>query len=95
MLNLYVGFMGPSVVVSCYCGWSVRHDWLPVQLVSRFCLFWRLPTTGWWGWVTGWLAAEPWGEAGVQEILWLVATHCCMKLGLVSTHWQEKLGPGI
>ena len=42
-----------------YCGWSGRCGWPLVWLVTRPCLVQRLPATGWWGWVTTWLAAEP------------------------------------
>lgn len=56
-----------------YCGLFGRCGWPLVLLVSRPCLVWRLPATGWQDQVTRHLAVEP------QVVLGLVLAH----------HWVE------
>ena len=63
----------PSIVA----GWQLlcinRCGWPSVGLVTRpWLTLRRLPAAGGWGWVTRWLAAEPWGFLRLLLSYWQV-----------------------
>ena len=78
-----------------YVGSLIGLVWLPVQLVAKPCLVWRLPASGWWDQLTRQLTAKP-QEGPRASAGSLVAEVRVQKTpGLLPAHWWEKPSPGV